>query len=186
MKVTYILILFIMVVIAQVFIPVKMIWYSQEALEHGVAYKFRTQPIDPTDPFRGKYITLRYDIDHFYTPDSTFVVGEEIYVYLKRDKEGFAEVTEVSKQPLELANDFVTARVTYFYNGKVNFQLPFYRFYMEESKAYDAELAYRKVNRDTMVDNVYALVYVKGQDAVLKNVYINNIPIQEYVENEKK
>lgn len=182
MKVIYVLILFILVVMAQIFIPVKMIWDSEETLQSGKVYKFRTMPIDPTDPFRGKYITLNYDINHFYTSDSTFVVGQEIYVYLKNDEEGFAEVAQVSKVPVKIDNDFVTARVTYYYDGKVSFQLPFNRFYMEESKAYAAEVAYQKVNRDTLMANVYALVYVKNEKAVLKDVYIDNIPIQEYVE----
>jgi len=53
---------------------------------------------------------------------------------------------------------------------------------MEESKAYDAELAYVKANRDSVVNNVYALVHVKDDNAVLKDVVIDGVPIQEYVE----
>jgi len=159
-----------------------MIVESEDAIITGAAYKFKTRPIDPTDPFRGKYITLQYEMNHFETIDSTHVVGEEIYVYLKNDDEGFAEVSQISKKPMDIEADYVRARVTYYYKGKVNFQLPFNTFYMEETKAYDAELAYIKANRDSLSNNVYALVYVKDDQVVLKDVLIDDIPIQEYVE----
>ncbi|WP_378178162.1 GDYXXLXY domain-containing protein [Aquimarina sp. SS2-1] len=182
MKIIYLLILFIIVALAQIFVPTQMILGSEGTINKGTAYKFKTRPIDPTDPFRGKYITLQYEMNHFNTADSSYVVGEEIYIYLKNDEEGFAEVSDISKTPLETERDYVTARVTYYYKGKVNFQLPFNTFYMEETKAYDAELAYAKANRDSLPNNVYALVYVKDDQVVLKDVLIDDIPIQEYVE----
>ncbi|WP_299259942.1 GDYXXLXY domain-containing protein [uncultured Aquimarina sp.] len=182
MKIIYLFILFIIVALAQIFVPIQMVMDSESTIISGVAYRFKTRPIDPTDPFRGKYIKLHYDMDHFNTEDSTYVVGEEIYIYLKNDSEGFAEVSQISKTLLQSETDYVTARVTYYYKGKVNFQLPFNTFYMEETKAYDAELAYAKANRRNLSNNVYALVYIKDDDVVLKDVFINDIPIQEYVE----
>ncbi|MHA7058643.1 GDYXXLXY domain-containing protein [Aquimarina sp. M1] len=182
MKIMYLLILFVVLALAQIYVPTQMILGSEDILNSGVAYKFKTRPIDPTDPFRGKYITLQYEMNHFETNDTTYVVGEEIYIYLKNDDKGFAEVSEISKTSLESEADYVTARVTYYYKNKVNFQLPFNIFYMEETKAYDAELAYTRANRDSRLDNVYALVYIKDEDVVLKDVFINEIPIQEYVE----
>lgn len=182
MKISYLFILFIVVALAQIFVPIRMIVDSEDALISGVAYKFKTRPIDPTDPFRGKYITLQYEMNHFDTKDSTYVVGEEIYIYLKNDDKGFAEVSQISKTPMQAEEDYVTARVTYYYQGKVNFQLPFNIFYMEETKAYDAELAYTKATRDSIPNNVYALVYVKDDQAVLKDVLIDGVPIKEYVE----
>lgn len=181
MKIMYIIILFVIVAIAQIWVPVHMITDNESAIISGKAYKFKTRPIDPTDPFRGKYITLDYEINHFDSEDS-YVVGEEIYVYLQDDEEGFAEVTQVSKESLITKEDYVLARVTYYYKGQVNFQLPFNIFYMEESKAYDAELAYAKVNRNRLSSNVYALVYVSGDKAVLNDVFIDTIPISTYVE----
>jgi len=182
MKIIYLFLLFIVVALAQIFVPVHMIVDSENTISSGVEYKFKTRPIDPTDPFRGKYIVLQYEMNHFNTRDTTYLVGEEIYVYLKNDKEGFAEVLEVRKTLAQTEADYVTARVTYYYDGKVSFALPFNTFYMEESKAYDAELAYVKANRDSVVNNVYALVHVKDDNAVLKDVVIDGVPIQEYVE----
>jgi len=182
MKIIYLFIIFIIVALAQIFVPMQMIVDSEETIMTGTAYKFKTRPIDPTDPFRGKYITLQYEMNHFNIPDTAYVVGEEIYVYIQNDKEGFAEVYEVSKEPLSIDKDYVKTRVTFYYEGKVGFQLPFNTFYMEETKAYDAEVAYNRVNRDSLLNDVYALVYIKEDQAILKDVFINNIPIQEYVE----
>ncbi|MDH7447843.1 GDYXXLXY domain-containing protein [Aquimarina sp. 2201CG14-23] len=182
MKIIYLFIIFIVVALAQILVPIQMIIGSEDTITTGTAYKFKTRPVDPTDPFRGKYITLQYEVNHFNTTDSTYVVGEEIYIYLKKDTLGFAEVSQISKTPLETREDYVKARVTYYYQGKVSFQLPFNTFYMEESKAYDAELAYIKANRDSLRTNVYALVYIKNDKVVLEDVYIDDIPIQEYVE----
>ncbi|OED36702.1 hypothetical protein AB832_05475 [Flavobacteriaceae bacterium (ex Bugula neritina AB1)] len=182
MKIIYLFIIFIVIALAQIFVPIQMIMDSEDTIDSGKAYRFKTRPIDPTDPFRGKYITLQYEVNHFITSDSTYVVGEEIYVYIQNDNEGFAEVYDVSKEPLDIEKDYVKTRVTYYYKGKVSFQLPFNTFYMEETKAYDAELAYNKANRDSLSNNIYALVYVKGDRAILKDVFINDIPIQEFVD----
>ncbi len=185
MKITYLFIIFIIIAIAQIFVPIQMTMDNEDVIDSGVAYKFKTRPIDPTDPFRGKYITLRYEINHFNTSDTTYVVGEEIYVYIRNDNKGFAEVHNVSKEPLDVKEDYVKTRVTYYYKGKVSFQLPFNTFYMEETKAYDAEMAYNRANRDSLPNNIYALVYIKEDSAVLKDVYIDDVPIQEFVDTYK-
>ena len=57
---------------------------------------------------------------------------------------------------------------------------------MEESKAYDAERAVWENQRDTLDHDCHALVYIKGKNAVLKDVLIDNIAIQKYVEDLQK
>ena len=56
MKTLYIFILFIIVVCAQLFVPSQMIFQQEDVLKTGTAFKFKTQPVDPSDPFKGKYI----------------------------------------------------------------------------------------------------------------------------------
>ncbi len=182
MKTIHIFIGFLVVALVQIFVPAQMIWEQEGVLESGTVYKFKTRPVDPTDPFRGKYITLQYEISSFTVADTSYVHGDEIKVYLENDDHGFAKVVKVSKELLDIKNDYVIAKVTGNYKEVVYFKLPFDRFYMEETKAYDAEQAYRKMNSDTLRDNVHALVYVKDGQSVLKDVIIEGIPIQEYVE----
>ena len=52
---------FILMVLAQLYVPASMIFQKERVITQGTAYKFRTAPIDPNDPFRGKYITLSFN-----------------------------------------------------------------------------------------------------------------------------
>lgn len=165
----------------QLFVPAQMIYEQEDTLKSGTGYKFKTQPIDPNDPFRGKYIVLNYEMDSFETEEDWSMYKGNVYVYLETDTEGYATVKTVSKSPLAITEDYVIAESNYNYGKKVNFDLPFNRFYMNENKAYDAEVSVRQAQRDTS-KTCYGLVYVKNGTAVLKNVFIDNVPIQQYVE----
>ena len=184
MKTLYIFIIFIIVALAQLFIPAKMILGQEDILDTGTAYKFRTQPVDPSDPFRGKYITLRYDMNSDKTNDSLWDRKQDVYVYIKKDSLGFAELYQISKEPLDIENDYVIAEVNWYNKttNKLTFNLPFNRFYMEETKAKPAEDSYRKAQRDSLPNNIYGLVYIKDGEAVLKDVIINEMSIAKYVE----
>lgn len=184
MKTLHIFTIFIIVALAQLFIPAKMILDQEEVLNTGTAYKFKTQPVDPTDPFRGKYIILNYDINSTKTDDSLWNRKEEVYVYFKKDNLGFAELLKVSKEPLDIKSDYVIAEVNWYNkkNKKLSFSLPFNRFYMEETKAQPAEDAYSKAHRDSLPNNIYALVFIKDGEAVLKDVIVNDVSIAKYVE----
>nr|WP_298924454.1 GDYXXLXY domain-containing protein [uncultured Allomuricauda sp.] len=176
--------LFILVVLAQLYVPAKMIWDKEDVLDSGKEFKFKTAPIDPSDPFRGKYIVLSYDENTIEIPDEhDWIRGEVIYVSMIEDNEGFAKIKAVSKEKLDPNEDFVKAEVgfiTSFDTTKLTIDYPFDRFYMEESKAYDAELTYRESQRDT-TKITYALVNLKNGDAVLKDVLIDGIPIRALV-----
>ncbi len=183
-KPQYLFMLFMLVAIVQLLVPAQMILGQETILDTGAAYKFRTQPIDPSDPFRGKYITLRYEMNAGISKDSLWERNEDAYVYLKKDSLGFAELMKVSKTPLDIENDYVIVKTRWYDQNKktIHFNLPFDRFYMEESKAKPAEDAYREAQRDSLPNNTYGLVYIKEGDAVLKDVLINEIPIADYVE----
>lgn len=183
-KSKHLFMLFALVAVVQLFIPIQMIFGQETILDTGTAYKFKTQPIDPSDPFRGKYITLRYDMNSAISQDSLWERREDVYVYIKKDSLGFAELTQVSKTPLAINEDYVIAKASWYNKNAstLNFNLPFNRFYMEESKAKPAEDAFRIAQRDSLPNNTYGLVYIKDGESVLKDVLINEIPIAEYVE----
>jgi uncharacterized membrane-anchored protein len=180
---------FILVAIVQLYVPAKMILDREDILNTGKDYKFKTEPIDPNDPFRGKYITLRYEKDMIEIQnEADWVSGEIIYVFLTPDKEGFAKVQSVSKENGTNNQDFLKAKVNYVTsNGsnKLTIDYPFDRYYMEESKAYDAELTYRKSQLDT-TEIAYAVVSIKDGEAVLKNVLINGVSLREIVIKERE
>lgn len=182
------LIAFILVALAQLFVPAKMIWNREVILSTGKEYRFKTAPIDPTDPFRGKYITLQYSENRIQVPQgSEWSSNETVYVLLKKDANGFASIESVSKEKPKTNLDFVKAKVGYLTNEVHNLiiQYPFDRFYMEESKAPIAESVYAEATLDT-TKVAYALVRIKNGEAVLKDVLIDGITIQQLAKIRKK
>jgi len=162
-----------------------MISSKESVLRNGVPYKFKTRPVDPTDPFRGKYITLNYELCTAKTNDTLWSRNDDIYIKLQTDSLGFAKVEEVSRSEFKNSDDFVRGTVAWggSKDGTVNFNLEFNRYYMEESKAYDAEVAAIESVRDSLPNNdTYAVVYIKEGNAVLSDVIINEMSIKDYVE----
>ncbi len=176
-----ILILLFLLFAVQLSVPARMIFQQEDTIQEGTAYKFKTRPIDPTDPFRGKYITLNYELNSFETTEDWEEYRGPVFVYLGMDEAGFAKATAVSKTQLDIDQDFVEAESNYNYGKTVHFRLPFNRFYMNEHKAYDAEVSVRETQLDT-TKICYGLVYVKDRTAVLDNVFIDDIPIQQFVD----
>ncbi|WP_372641596.1 GDYXXLXY domain-containing protein [Ancylomarina sp.] len=183
------LLVFILVALVQLYIPAKMILESEDVLDSGTAYKFKTAPVDPTDPFRGKYITLRYKDNHIEVENkSDWFNGEEIYVILNKDKDGFAKIKFISKEAPQYKADYFKAKIRYVSsNGsnQVRIAYPFNRYYMEESKAEAAEKAYRKSQADTS-KVAYSLVRIKDGEAVLQDVLIDGVSIKDIVEKERR
>ena len=185
MKSKYLFIIFVVIAVLQLFAPANMIYNQEHILKTGTLYKFKTQPIDPNDPFRGKYVTLSYELNSAKSRDSTLQKDDKILVYLEKDNSGYAQVKAVSKTKIENEKDFIEVKVDWYnpYTNDVGFSLPFNRYYMQEFKAKPAENIYRKYNSvlDT-INQTYALVSVKNGDAVLKEVYINDRPLLNYLE----
>ena len=179
-----ILICFGLLVLLQVWTPVAMIWNREDVLKNGKPFKFRSAPVDPNDPFRGKYVVLSFRDNSFVNSTNTeWKNGETIYVELTTDGAGFAKIAAVHKNKPAREIDFVKTAINYLGNDsmkRVFVDWPFDRFYMEENKAGDAEQAYVKSTADS-TNTTYALVKVKNGDAVLANVFINDKPIVTFI-----
>ena len=179
---------FILVALAQLYVPAKMILDRENILTSGIDFKFKTAPIDPNDPFRGKYISLQYENNVIEIQnEGDWLSGEDIYVILANDSNGFAKIESVSKTKPSDEVSFVKAKVSYVSdNGsqQLTVYYPFDRFYMEESKAYEAEKVYRESLPDS-TQVAYALVKIKDGEAVLKDVLINDVSIKDIVNSER-
>ena len=178
---------FILVVLVQLYVPARMILNREVTLDKGTAYKFKTEPIDPSDPFRGKYITLRFEEEVIEVPnEADWIVGETIFVSLTIGEDGFAKIQSATKDKPADDQDFLRVKVNYVTSDSSNqltIEYPFDRYYMEESKAPDAEIIYRESQLDTN-QTAYALVLIRDGDYVLKDVLINDTPIKELVSGE--
>lgn len=183
---------FALMVLAQWAVPIKMIIESESVLTSGTEYKFKTAPIDPSDPFRGKYVTLRFDAEQFET-DTTykFSDGEEVYALLSVDSAGFARISKLYPgHPADAADNILKTRVNYasIYNGRqsISLNFSFDRFYVEESKASKTERVYWQTQRDS-AQVAYALIRLKNGEGIIRELMINDRPILEIVResNEK-
>ena len=174
---------FILVAIIQLYVPGKMIYVQEKVMMTGNEFKFKAAPIDPNDPFRGKYITLQFEASTFTVKNTNeWTHGQEVFVLIQPDSNGYAKIQSVSNERPGNDADYVKAKIGYVdeINSNLMINYPFDRFYMEESKAQPAEDLYRKSITDS-TQIAYALVNVKNGEAVIKDVMINGKSIADLV-----
>jgi uncharacterized membrane-anchored protein len=183
------IILFIAMCLAQWAVPGKMVFDSERIIANGTLFKFKTAPIDPADPFRGRYITLSFRENFVPFRDSLeWQTGQELYVTFKLDDEGFAVPDNAYHTPPE-SPTYLQTTVDYVshYPGdfKVWYKLPFDRFYLEESKAPQAEERYREAQRDS-AQVAYALVSIRAGEAVLQDVIVNDRSVTDIINDSEE
>jgi uncharacterized membrane-anchored protein len=178
---------FFVLVAAQWFVPLSMIKQSEDTAEQGVELKFRTRPVDPSDPFRGKYVNLDFEQENIEldtVPD--FYGGQEVFALLRIDSSGYAVVQSIALE--DPGSDVLAIKVegiSAYSDSTVQnvfIQFPFGRFYVEESKASDAERVYwdNIVPTDPKRET-YAVVRVLSHRAVLMDVRINDRSLLDIV-----
>lgn len=175
---------FLVLVVVQLYVPMHMMFSREAVLRHGKAYQFKTAPIDPSDPFRGRYITLSFEANQVAAPEgTTWVRGEVVYLTLAEDEAGFAYPLEAHKAPPADAENYLQANVRYVAEEAdattLTIAYPFDRFYLEETKAPAAEEAYRDAQQRGE-QPAYALVHVQEGEAVLKDVMIDGVSIRTW------
>ena len=173
---------FILMVALQWYVPGRMIFYKERVLAAGKEFRFRTEPFDPYDAFRGKYVHLAFNQTSVQVKDSVnWQEGDMIFALLSTDSLGFAKVIGVTKdEPAENA-DYLKVISGYVYQDSVtsvSINYPFDRFYMEESKASTADEAYHQALRDTS-KITYALIKIHKGEGVIVDVFIDGIPLKE-------
>lgn len=174
---------FLLMAFAQWFVPGKMIWGRQYVLDKGKTYKFQTQPIDPVNPFKGRYVSLNFASNSFRaTKKHGLKYGQKVYIEPGLDSLGYAIIKSLRTSP-PAGTDYIEAAVDYINDwnadssATIYINYPFEEFFMEEFKAPKAE----KIYWDTATSHLttYALVKVFKGNCVLEDLYINNKPIGE-------
>lgn len=161
--------------------PGWMVFEQEQILRRGAEYKFETEPVDPYDLFRGRYVALQFkaaEYDSKGEPD--FSRETKVYVAVKPDAGGFAQIERISGDRIAGDNVF-RANVLNEFNGKVYLQFPFQKFFMGETVAPKAEKAYRKANQAGSKQKTWALVRLRGGKAALADLVIDGEPIRDYV-----
>lgn len=179
---------FAAMVVVQLFLPASVIIEREMIIQRGKMWKFKTQPVDPNDVFRGKYIYLQFANNELKAPTSyVSEKSSEVYISLVEDEEGFAIPSEIFSELPADSKDHVRVQMTNWTspsedlteeNQTIFFEYPFDRFYMEESKAPEAEATYVQATRDSLVQT-WAVVYVLNGEAVLTDVIIDGKSVRE-------
>lgn len=170
--------IFLLVAVAQIFVPASMIWKRQRTLREGRLWKFRTAPVDPVDAMRGRYLALRFEAEEFSYSEK-LPYSKTVYVKLKEDSDGFAAVDQASETPTE-GDDVVQAESFGSYEQKGRVKFSFDRLWVTEANAPAAEKAYAEHSRREKID-AYATVRVFQGDAGIEELYIAGQPLREYL-----
>ena len=126
----------------------------------------------------GRYVALAFSPDRVTNQFAAdFRAGQSVYALISEDSNGFALVSTISAKKPD-GNNFFKTHVRYSHSSSIRFEYPFTRFYMKESLAPQAETAYRSARRRT---NTYVTVRVKMGLAVIEELYIEGIPVKEYL-----
>jgi uncharacterized membrane-anchored protein len=181
-------VLFIAVAIAQLAVPAWMIMSRERVLRDGEAFKFRTAPIDPRDPFRGEYVHLDFDAENgawAVMDTSGNSAGEQdAFALLSRDSAGYARIAALLTEP-PAEGAFV--RVQYYSWGEdsiTQVSLPFDRFYLEEGDGPRTEKLLMPQWGDGIVSDplpAYALVRVLNGQAVIEDLIVDERSIREWL-----
>lgn len=166
-------------------VPVHLIQRGQAALDEGAPYRFRTAPVDPVDPFRGRYVVLDFVAASVAQPQAAarYAHGERGYAPIRVGSDGFAVLDPPLPQP-PASGDYLQVRVTWAGEDELRLQLPFDRYYLDEHLAPEAERRYRDSNRvdaDGVDDARPAWVQVRVRDgyALIEELYIDGRPVRE-------
>jgi len=175
MKTSYRFGLFVAVALAQLCFPGKLVFDSKKVLWLGTAFKFETRPVDPADPFRGRFVALNFAATQFNvdTSDHSWKSYDPVFVLIGQNELGYAKIIGVSHTAPRQTSAFIKAKVSHVWNNEITVYYPFTKFFMEENKAIKAEKIYRRFNSG------YALVHVYHGDAVLSDVLVGKKSLRE-------
>ena len=171
---------FIIMFLAQWAAPASMIWKAERVLSKGKAFQFETQPVDPADPLRGRYVALSFKANTIATPKESYRYGQEVYAEIAADRNGAAYIKSIHKTLPPNGNDYLKIKIEYTNDeGKTFIEYPFEEFYLDEFKAPAAENLYRESMRNS-TGHTYALVHVYRGRGVIRDLIINGKSVHSY------
>lgn len=176
--------LFAIVAAVQLAVAGGAIFRSELALRTGEVFRFRIQPVDPVDAFRGRYVAIRFALDRAPAPDGLQLGRRQwVFVPLQRDSDGFAAFGSATlDRPASGAYLRLTTGGIYPDEDgirRVWLSMPFDRYYMDEDLAPEAERAVWNGRRGQR--EVSVTVRVRDGVGVIEDLYIDDIPIHQWL-----
>ena len=170
-----------LLIVVQCAVIASMIRSQERILRDGEAFRFKTRPIDPADPFQGRYVSLGFEENYIHGQHgepTDLKYRETLYASIATNSEGFAHFSGWSREK-PTAGAFLKTRhlgqhsrwdqasQTSIHQG-FRIEIPFDRYYMDEAKAPRAEQAVREATRST---NCWATVRILHGKAVVEDVF---------------
>ena len=159
----------IAVIAVQLAVPIGMIANKYVILSTGKEFKFKVMPIDPYDPFRGRYVSLYVQLDEISWDDR--YTGR--YGLISTDNEGFAYISQITKDKPN-TGEYIKS------DSPKRFNIPIDRYYMDEKLAPQAEIITRTASREKEKD-AYVTVRVKNGALVVSGLYIDGVSIEDII-----
>ena len=163
------------------------VMHYERILKEGDVFYFKVLPLDPYDPFRGRYVTLRFE-NAIKAPLAEGEKKEEQlkgYAILehKEKGDGIKEIRLIKPQSgsfLEVdirSLNYTTTKQKEDAPNLVYFSLPFDRFYMREDIAPKAEQVLRQRSGVT----VLAKLRVLEGKGVIEDLMVGETPLSQFV-----
>jgi len=164
--------LFLAACAVQLAVPASMVLREEGTLRWGTELRFRAGPVDPVDPFRGRYVALTLAVEREPVPAVEGLrLGQEVYALVEEDEQGFARIGGVRTTRPAGSSVYVKARIRGGPGGSFRLDLPFDRFYMEESRAQETEELIRSRLRQGGGE-AWIVVRVRGGRAALVDLVV--------------
>jgi uncharacterized membrane-anchored protein len=176
--------LFVVVAVVQLAVATGAIVRSELALRTGEAFRFRIQPVDPVDAFRGRYVAIRFAVERAPAAEDLEVRrGTFVCVSIEVDDDGYAALGPAELEPPS-SGAYLRLRGGGLYpdeDGKryVWINLPFRRYYMDEDLAPEAERAVWSGPRGQREASVS--VRIRNGFGVIEELYIGDVPIHRWL-----
>ena len=188
--------------VAQVGAAALSIFRYETTLAWGTLYKVKTEPVDPADPFRGRYVAIRPAVTlaspsaetervlmNAYTARALQNGELNAYVVLGADADGFARAEAIVADPprsgayLALTQTDLrrVAASRWDARGAVlerAIVLPFDRYYMSEAAAPAAEQRYREAALRNDETRAWVTIRVRNGRGVVEGLFIDGVPIE--------
>jgi len=121
--------LFVALALIQLYFPGKMVYDSNKVMWLGTTFKFDTRPVDPADPFRGRYVALNFAATRVKVDsnDHSWKRNDPVFVLLGNDAKGFAEIKGLSRKDPGKGSIYVKAKVSYVWENEAERLVNIYR-----------------------------------------------------------
>ena len=169
--------------LAQLAVPAQMALHQVMVRARGVQLKIRCAPVDPVNPFMGRYVRLNLSGEVAAPKSRPGRAGgmQDAWVTYSLDKEGFVEPAALYwVRPKDTPS--LKVRTWGRVDGrKTTFTYPFDRYYLNEDKAPEVERVIIGRDRNMRPKDAHVTVLVLGETAVLEELYLDGKPVLEYL-----